>query len=99
MDEKESTKIIIPPLSADEEDKEVVVDLEEEVPQEEVVEPVDSITKSIKQIEGREKGVLQEDLFNTQKLLNGRNPSPKLVRQYTAKFRSCKLRSKSNWSQ
>ena len=78
MDEKESTKIIIPPLSADEEGKEVVVDLEEEVPQEEVVEPVDSITKSIKQIEGREKGVLQEDLFNTQKLLNGRNPSPKI---------------------
>ena len=80
MDEKESTKIIIPPLSADEEGKEVVVDLEEKAPQEEVVESVDSIMKSIKPIEGREKGVLQEDLFNTQKLLNGRNPSPKLVR-------------------
>ena len=36
MDEKESTKIIIPPLSADEEGKEVVVDLEEKAPQEEV---------------------------------------------------------------
>ena len=42
MDEKESSKIIIPPLSADEEGKEVVVDLEEEVPQEEVMEPVDA---------------------------------------------------------
>ena len=80
MEEKESAKIIIPPLSADEEGKEVVVDLEEKAPQEEVVESVDSIMKPIKPIEGWEKGVLQEDLFNTQKLLNGRNPSPKLVR-------------------
>ena len=60
MDEKESTKIIIPPLSADEEGKEVVVDLEEEVPQEEVVESADSILKSIKHllIEGKFSKIL-----------------------------------------
>ena len=93
MEEEDSNKITIPPLSIDEEGEEVIMDLneaagsEEKAPQEEVAESVDSTIKSIKPTEGLEKGVLQEDLFNTQKLLNGRNPSPKLVRQYTAKFR------------
>ena len=87
MEEKESTKITIPPLSGDEEGKEIIMDLEEKSPHEEVAELEDSTTKFSKLIEGREKGVLQEDLFNAQKLLNGRNPSPKAVRQYTAKFR------------
>ena len=88
MEEKDSIKITIPPLSIDEEGEEVIVDLnevagsEEKAPQEEVAESVDSTIKSIKPTEGLEKGVLQEDLFNTQRLLNGRNPSPKSVRQY-----------------
>ena len=93
MEEEDSNKITIPPLSIDEEGEEVIVDLneaagsEEKAPQEEVAESVDSTIKSIKPTEGLEKGVLQEDLFNTQRLLNGRNPSPKSVRQYSAKFR------------
>ena len=93
MEEEDSNKITIPPLSIDEEGEEVVVDLneaagsEEKATQEEVAESVDSTIKSIKPTEGLEKGVLQDDLFNTQKLLNGRNPSPKLVRQHSAKFR------------
>ena len=83
MEEEDSNKITIPPLSIDEEGEEVVVDLneaagsEEKATQEEVAESVDSTIKSIKPTEGLEKGVLQDDLFNTQKLLNGRNPSPK----------------------
>ena len=87
MEEEDSNKITIPPLSIDEEGEEVIVDLneaagsEEKAPQEEVAESVDSTIKSIKPTEGLEKGVLQEDLFNTQRLLNGRNPSPKSVRQ------------------
>ena len=90
MDEEDSNKITIPPLSIDEEGEEVIMDLneaagsEEKAPQEEVAESVDSTIKSIKPTEGLEKGVLQEDLFNTQRLLNGRNPSPKSVRQYSA---------------
>ena len=56
-------------------------------PQDEVVESIDSTKKFDKLVENWEKGVQPEDLFSTQKLLNGRNPSPKLVRQYTAKFR------------
>ena len=86
MEEEDSNKITIPPLSIDEEGEEVIVDLNEAA-QEEVAESVDSTIKSIKPTEGLEKGVLQEDLFNTQRLLNGRNPSPKSVRQYSAKFR------------
>ena len=93
MEEEDSNKITIPPLSIDEEGEEVIVDLneaagsEEKAPQEEVAESVDSTIKSIKPTEGLEKGVLQEDLFNTQRLLNGKNPSPKSVRQHSAKFR------------
>ena len=93
MEEEDSNKITIPPLSIDEEGEEVIMDLneaagsEEKALQEEVAESVDSTIKSIKPTEGLEKGVLQEDLFNTQRLLNGRNPSPKSVRQYSAKFR------------
>ena len=83
MEAKESIKITIPPLSIDEEGKEIIMDLEGKVPHEEVAESVDPVMKFNKPTEGWEKGVLQEDLFNTQKLLNGRNPSPKLVRQYT----------------
>ena len=71
MEEEDSNKITIPPLSIDEEGEEVIVDLneaagsEEKAPQEEVAESVDSTIKSIKPTEGLEKGVLQEDLFNT----------------------------------
>ena len=54
---------------------------------EEGVESVDSIKRLDVQVENWEKGVQPDDLFNTQKLLNGRSPSPKLARQCTAKFR------------
>ena len=63
MEEKDSNKITIPPLSIDEEGEEVIVDLnevagsEEKAPQEEVAESVDSTIKSIKPTEGLEKGV------------------------------------------
>ena len=86
MEEEDSNQITIPTLSIDEEGEEVIVDLseaagsEEKAPQEEAAESVDSTIKSIKPTEGLEKGVLQEDLFNAQKLLNGRSPSPKLAR-------------------
>ena len=80
MDEKESTKITIPPLSIDEEDKEATVDLyeaagsEEKAPQEEAAESVDPAVKLNKPTEGLEKGVLQKDLFNAQRLLNEEVP-------------------------
>ena len=67
MEEEDSNKITIPPLSIDEEGEEVVVDLneaagsEEKATQEEVAESVDSTIKSIKPTEGLEKGVLQDD--------------------------------------
>ena len=54
MEEEDSNKITIPPLSIDEEGEEVIMDLneaagsEEKAPQEEVAESVDSTIKSIK---------------------------------------------------
>ena len=80
MEEKDSNKITIPPLSIDEEGEEVIVDLneaagsEEKAPQEEAAESVDPAVKLNKPTEGLEKGVLQEDLFNAQRLLNEEVP-------------------------
>ena len=65
MEEEDSNKITIPPLSIDEEGEVVIVDLneaagsEEKAPQEEVAESVDSTIKSIKPTEGLEKGDLE----------------------------------------
>ena len=63
MEEKESTKITIPPLSVDEEGKEIIMDLEGKVPHEEVAESVDPVMKFNKPTEGWEKGVLRNSTF------------------------------------
>ena len=57
LEEKESIKITIPPLSVDEEGKEIVMDLEEKAPLEEVAESDDSAAKLKKPNEGWEKVV------------------------------------------
>ena len=63
MEEKESIKITIPPLSVDEEGKEIVMDLEEKAPLEEAAESEDLAAKFKKPNEGWEKGPLEGYLF------------------------------------
>ena len=88
---KKTQAIFIPPLTGEEEtpvnSEEAALSKDEAPLQEEVIESVDSSKKVAKELESREKGVTPDDLLTTQKLLNRRNPSPKLARHYTTNLR------------